>query len=560
MTTPSRWPRLDAPTLRTDLFAGIAVGLLLVPQSLAYAQLAGLPPVTGLYCALLPVVVGALAGWCHQLHTGPVAMTAILVAATLAPFAEAGSAAYAALAATLALLVGAVRIALGLMHAADITRLISHPVLTGFTAAAAVIIAATQVPALIGAPAGTASSPLLRAAQAVGALGQAHLPTLLMGAGCFAALLLLRRWQRVPGALLVVAGATGVSWATGFGGATVGAMPSGMPSLSLPGMDPAVLLQLLPGAALVALIGFAEVLSVTRTCAARTRQSVNLDRELLGQGAASLAASVSGAFPPSGSLSRSALVLSSGGRTAIAAVISAGVVAAVLLGGTALLSPMPLAALAALVVAAVLPLIDLAALRRAWLAQSHDGIAGAATFVLTLALAPRMVEGFLLGIALAIAFFLWRLTRPRVADCARHPDGTWRDWRRMGLEPSQDLAVLRPDSRICFASSAAIEDAVHGLLAQRPRLKAVVLACEAVNDLDATGCEILRGIARSLDGAGITLAVSGLKTPVETVAQRTGVIAAIGAGNVYRTTDEAVLGLSARLGLAPQPWDPPTEP
>lgn len=560
MTTPSRWPRLDAPTLRADLFAGLAVGLLLVPQSLAYAQLAGLSPIAGLYCALLPVVVGALAGWCHQMHTGPVAMTAILVAATLAPFAEAGTTAYAGLAATLALLVGLVRIVLGLLHAADVTRLISHPVLTGFTAAAAIIIAATQVPTLLGLPAPAHPSPLLRSAHALAALAQAHLPSLAMGVTCVVALLLLRRWRKLPGALLVVGGATLFSWATGYGGATVGALPAGLPAIALPGMDPATMLQLLPGAALVALIGFAEVLSVTRTCAIRTRQSIDLDRELVGQGAASLAASVSGAFPPSGSLSRSALVLAAGGRTAIAALISAGVVAAVLLGGTALLAPMPLAALAALVVVAVLPLIDLGALGRAWRAQPHDGLAGAATFILTLALAPRMVEGFLLGIALAIAFFLFRLTRPRVADCARHPDGTWRDWRRMGLEPSQDLAVLRPDSRICFASSAAIEDAVHGLLAQRPRLKAVVLACEAVNDLDATGCEILRGIARSLDGAGITLAVSGLKTPVETVAQRTGVIAAIGAGNVYRTTDEAVLGLSARLGLAPQPWDPPTEP
>lgn len=553
----SRWPKLDGAILRADLLAGLAVGLLLVPQSLAYAQLAGLSPITGLYCALLPVVVGALAGWCHQLHTGPVAMTAILVAATLAPFAPANSAEYAALAAVLALLVGVVRIALGLLRAADLTRLISHPVLAGFTAAAAIIIAATQVPTLLGAPASSAGSPLVRSVQAI---PQPHLPSLAMGVGCVVALLVLRRWPRLPGALIVIAGATAISWLGGYSGATVGALPAGLPAIALPGLDAATAAQLLPGAILVALIGFAEVLSVTRTCSAQTRQPIDLNRELIGQGAASLAASVSGAFPPSGSLSRSAFALAAGARTAIASVVSAGVVAIVLLGGTGLLAPMPLAALAALVVVAVLPLIDLRSLLRAWRAQPHDGLAGFATLLLTLALAPRMVEGFVAGISLAIILFLWRLTRPRVADCARHPDGTWRDWRFMQLQPSQDLAVLRPDARICFASSAAIEDAVHTVVRERQHLRAVILACEGVNDLDATGCETLRSLARMLAEARITCAFSGLKSPVEAVARRTGLIALVGEDNLFRSTDEAVLRLSARLGLGPQPWDPPTEP
>ncbi len=560
MKRRGRWPHLTAAILRADMAAGLAVGLLLVPQSLAYAQLAGLPPITGLYCALLPVVVGALAGWCHQLHTGPVAMTAILVAATLAPLAEAGSATYATLAVALALLVGLIRIALGLLRAADLTRLVSHPVLLGFTTAAAIIIAATQIPTLLGVEAAQGTSPLGRCAFAILGLDRAHWPSLLMGGGCLAALITLRRWPRLPGALLVVAGATALSWAGGYTGATVGALPAGLPLLALPSLDAAMAAQLLPGALLVALIGFAEVLSVTRSCAASTRQSVDLNRELIGQGAAALAAAATGTFPPSGSLSRSALALTTGARTAIAAVVSAGVVAAVLLGGTGLLAPMPLAALAALVIVAVSQLIDLRGLLRAWRAQPHDGIAGLVTLVLTLALAPRMVEGFLAGTGLAISLFLWRMTKPRVADCARHPDGTWRDWRRTCLEPSADLAVLRPDARICFASSAAIEDAVHSLLAERPGLRAVVFACEGVNDLDATGCETLRSITGTLQASRIACAISGVKSPVEEVARRSGILALIGAAQVFRSTDEAVLALSARLGLGPQPWDPPTEP
>ncbi len=543
--------------LRTDLLAGLAVGLLLVPQSLAYAQLAGLSPIAGLYCALLPVVVGALAGWCPQLHTGPVAMTAILVAATLAPFAQAGTTEYASLAGVLALLVGVVRIALGLLRAADLTRLISHPVLTGFTAAAAIIIAATQIPTLLGAPASSADSPLLRSLQAI---PHPHGASMAMGAGCIAALLVFRRWPRLPGALIVISAATAISWVGGYDGATVGALPAGLPAIGLPSLDPTVMAQLLPGAILVALIGFAEVLSVTRTCSAQTRQPINLNRELIGQGAASLAASVSAAFPPSGSLSRSAIALAAGARTAMASIVSAGVVAIVLLGGTGLLAPMPLAALAALVLVAVLPLIDLRSLLRAWRAQRHDGLTGFATLLMTLALAPRMVEGFAAGIALAIILFLWRLTRPRVADCVRHPDGTWRDWRDMHLQPSQDLAVLRPDARICFASSAAFEDAVLSAVRERQHLRAVIIACEGVNDLDATGCETLRSLAQMLTEAHIICAFSGLKSPVEAVARRTGLLALVGEDSIFRSTDEAVLRLSARLGLGPQPWDPPTEP
>lgn len=553
-----RWPAITAQLVRADLLAGATLGLLLVPQSLAYAQLAGLPPIHGLYCALLPVVVGALAGWCHQLQTGPVAMTAIIVAATLAPVAAAGSEAYIQAAALLALLVGAVRIALGLLKAADITRLISHPVLAGFTAAAALVIAATQVPALLGRSGGEAGSPLLRAASAIA--GAPHAASLAMGLGCLGALLAVRRWPRLPGALLVMAAAIGVVLATGYDGAVVGTLPAGLPPVALPTLDPALAAQLLPGAVLVTLIGFAEVMAVTRVAATTTRQQPRLDRELIGQGAAALAAGVTSAFPPSGSLSRSALALSLGARSALAAIVAALVVLIVLLGGTGLLAPLPHAALAALVIVAVLPLMDPRPLLRAWRAHPHDGVAGVATFVLTLALAPRLVEGFLAGAALAVVLFLWRLTRPRVADCVRHPDGTWRDWRKMRLEPSPDLCVLRPDARICFATAAAVEDAVHQALAERPRLRALVLACEAVNELDATGCESLRALAQELQRAGIAVALAGLKTPVEDAARRTGLIALVGTDRIYRTTEEAVQHLGSAVGLGPQPWDPPTDP
>jgi SulP family sulfate permease len=553
---PSRWPRLTAAVVRGDVVAGATVGLLVVPQGLAYATLAGLPPIHGLYCALLPTVAGALCGWSHQLHTGPVAMSAILVATTLAPLAEPGSARWIELALLLTLLVGVVRLALGLVRASALVRLVSHPVLAGFTAGAALVIAATQLPALLGAPAAGQAAGLPQAAwQALAGAAALGWPVLAMGLGCLAAILVLRRWApRLPGTLLVVAAATLVSWLAGYPGAVVGAVPAGLPPLTWPGGDAATVVQLLPGALLVALIGFMEVLTVTKACAARTRQGVDLDRELVGQGCAALAAACTAGFVPSGSLSRSALNLAGGARTALSSLAAAAVVALVLVAATPLIAPLPLAALAAAAVAAVLPLVDLGALLRAWRAQRDDGLAGTAAVVLVLALAPRLVEAFLAAVALALALSLRRTMRPRVADCVRHPDGRWRDWRRHGLQPAADLAVLRPDGRLTFAAAAGVEEAVLAVLAERPGVRAVVLACEGVNEVDATGSEMLRTLARQLDEAGVELALSALKAPAEEVLARTGTRAAI--PQVFRSTDEAVSALASRLDLAPFPWEP----
>jgi SulP family sulfate permease len=542
--------------ISNDLLAGLAVGLLLVPQSLAYASLAGMPPIHGLYCALLPVIVGACAGWCHQMHTGPVAMTALLVTATLAPLAEPGSDHYIALASMLALLVGVVRIALGIFQAADLTRLVSHPVLCGFTAAAAIVIASTQVPALIGAPSmARGVSPVVGAITSCSTLLHPHWATLAMGAFCLAALLAFRRFPRWPGALIVMTLATCISAATGYDGATVGALPAGIPPISFPHFEIPLLGQLVSGAVMVAFIGFAEVMSVTRTAATRTRQSIDLNRELIGQGMASLAAAVSAGFPPSGSLSRSALMLAVGGRTAIAAIASTLVVFAVLLGGTHLLASLPLAALAALVLVAVLPLIRIQGILEAWRVHPHDGIAGGATLCLTLVLAPRMVDGFIAGIAIGICLFLWRQMRPRIADCARHPDGTWRDHRRHGLVPPPFMAVLRPDGRLCFTSASSLEQAVQSTLTARPDLRGVVLACDGVAEIDATGFETLRSIARTLSEHGIISALSGLKHPVEETMHRTNLFDIFAPHHVYRTTDEAVRGLAHELQLTSPPWE-----
>lgn len=546
---------------RADLGAGIAVGLLLVPQAMAYAQLAGLPPALGLWCAAISGPVAALSGRCHQLNTGPVAMTAVVAAGVLAPLAVPGTPAWIGLAGLLCLLVGGVRLALTAIRGAVIADLISQPVLAGFSVAAALVISATQLPLLVGAAADSQAQLLVASLHLLCQPQHWHVPTVAMGAGCLGALLALRRWApRLPGMLLIIVAATVLAWLTGYDGRTVGALALGLPDPVLPVLDWRIALDLLPGAALVAVIGLAEVVTVVRTTAAVTRQEVDLDRELAGQGAAALAVACVAPVVPSGSLSRSLLTLREGGRTRFAAVVSGVVALVAALGCGPLLAQLPLAALAAGVVVALGPLFDIAPLRRAWRVDRADGIAGLVALVATIALAPHLVEGLLLGVGACLLLFLRTLMRPRIAELSLHPDGTWRDAERHRLPCSEEIAILCPGGRLSFASCAAVENAVLAMVGSRPRLRLLLIAGEGLNDIDASGVEMLLRVHERAAGNGILLALAGCRTPIIEMLERAQLPAALLAEMRHRTVGQAVATLSVRLGLGPQPWDPPTGP
>jgi SulP family sulfate permease len=301
-----RWRPFTRAGLQADVVAGALLGLVAVPQSLAYATLAGMPPHHGLWAAILPCAVGAILGWSNHLHTGPVAMSALFTAVVLAPLAVPGSPTWVAAALMLALLVGIIRIAAGLLRASVIADLVSHPVLAGFTAGAAVVIICSQVHPLLGVPHDGNGLMLAAVVRQCADVNQFHGATVLMGITCATGMLALRAWApRWPGMLIVLASATMLAWTTGYTGRTVGPVPIGLPPLTWPTWDTGLVLTLLPGAGWVALIGFLEVLSVVKSCAARTGQDNDLDREMLAQGAASIAAASTGGFPVSGSLSRS---------------------------------------------------------------------------------------------------------------------------------------------------------------------------------------------------------------------------------------------------------------
>lgn len=474
---------------RGDLVAAVTVALVLVPQSLAYAQLAGLPPVHGLYVAVAAPLAAAAVASSPYLQTGPVALTSLLTAGALAALAETGSAEYVGLAALLALLVGAARLALGLLRAGAIAYLMSDPVLRAFTVTGAFLILASQVPALLGAP-GRGGNPLVGAARAVADPGSWHLPALGYAAATLALVLGTRRLGPfVPGALIAtVAGLAVATW-TGYDGPTVGTVPAGLPLLTadLPwGSLPALLL---PGL-VIATVGFAEPAAVARHYAVRTRSHWDPDRELVSQGLANLASGLVSGYPAGGSFSRSALAFDSGATTRWSGALT-GLVVAAALPLTPLLSGLPSAVLAAVVVAAVTGLLRLGTLPQLW-HQSRPQLAVAVvTGVAVLALAPRLDVALGIGVACALAVHLWRELRIDV-----------------GAELRGDTLRLAPSGVLYFLSAPAFEERVLRAAAAHSDATRVELDLRRLGRVDVTGVLALRSALEALRADGRQVVVT----------------------------------------------------
>ena len=396
------WPRSDGATWRADLIAGATVAVVAIPQALAYAQLAGVPPHLGLYAAFVPTVIAALFGASAQLSTGPVALTALLTAASLSAFAQPGSTAWVALAVVLSLGAGLMQAAAGVARLGRLVERLPASLMLGFVNAAALVILLSQLPTMLGVrvPAGGGVADTLRALLA--GLPSANPVTAAFGIVSVLVLLGLRRaWPWLPGALVVSVVAIGVSAAIGYElrGAVVGDLPPGLPVPGWPTIDVAAAVALLPSMLLIALISFIEVTSSARVIAARTGVAWNVNQELVGQGLAKLASGVFGAFPVSGSFSRSALNLSAGARTAWASIVSAALVGAALVFAAGSLHHLPTAVLAALIVSAVGGLLTPRELVGAWQGSRSDAAIAWITLVATLLSAPRIHYGLLAGLA-----------------------------------------------------------------------------------------------------------------------------------------------------------------
>lgn len=480
--------RGSAGPSRGDVLAGLSVALLLIPQSMAYAQLAGLPPVQGLYAAAAAPLLAALAGSSPYLQTGPVAMTSLLTLGALSPLAAAGSAEFVAYAAALALVVGAVRVVLGALRAGAFAYLLSEPAISGFTVAGALLIVASQVPAVVDLPA-TSVNPFAAAVDAIGDLDRWHPVAAVVGLMTVVVLVLARRAGPLfPAVPLVAAVGLGIGGLTAYSGAVVGPIPSALPTLELDLRWSALPSLLVPGA-VIAVIGFAEAVAIARRYAAQERQRWDPNRELLGQGLANLASGAFGGYPTGGSLSRSAQNKAAGATSRWSGALT-GLFVLCALPVAGVLEPLPRAVLAGLVIAATLSLIDVRPFLASWrLSPLQAGIA-MATFVATLAFAPRIERGVLVGVGLAVAVHLWRELPLHVR--AELADG--------------DVLHLWPQGVLYYASAPALQDRVIDALADHPETRALVLHLSGLGRIDLSGMLAVRALLTEAFGVPVTIA------------------------------------------------------
>lgn len=544
-------PKLTGANLRVDAVAGLTVALVAIPQSLAYAQLAGLPPYYGLYAALIPTIFGALFGSSAQLSTGPVALTSLLTAASIAPLAAAGSEQYITYAVSVALLAGLFQLLFGLMRLGVLMNLLSHPVLMGFVNAAAILITLSQVPALFGVEPPAKGHALIDTWHVVVHAAESHGYSVLFGVTAVALLVAFRRYApRLPGVLITVALLTAASYLldyAGNGGRIVGDIPRGLPALALPPFSLDAWIELLPASFVIAVISFMEAMSSAKIAAIKTASKWDENQELIGQGLAKLAAAFSQTMPVSGSFSRSALNLAAGARTGVSSIVAALCVLLTLLFFTPLLRYLPLPVLAAIIVMALTNLINLRSLRNAWRASRDDALAAVLTFAATIAFAPQIQDGIFVGILVSLGLFIYRRMRPNIsivepasAQLAREAPEDVPEALRAAI------GVIRFDASLVFVNVSYFEDAVLRLERRHPGLHYILVSASGINDLDASGVEMLGSLRDGLRKNGIALLFSGVKPRVRAVLDRTGLTGRIGAESFFLSDYAAFVALADR--------------
>jgi SulP family sulfate permease len=541
-------PGYDRAAFRHDLIAGLTVAVMLVPQSMAYAALAGMPPVAGLYAAIVPLVAYALLGTSGSLAVGPVAITALMTSAAIAPLAGGDPTRYAALAGLLALLVGAAQALMGLLRMGVLVNFMSHSVLSGFTSAAAIVIAASQVKDLFGLQAKRAETFPGIVRSVWESATTAHALTVLVSAISVAGLVLLRRYApKVPAALLVVAAVTGASAALALGERGVKILtdvPSGLPAPTLPALSTSDVTALLPAAIAIALVAYMEGIAVAKALAGKARQHVSPNSELVAVGAANAAAGLFQAFPVAGGFSRSAVNFTAGARTPFATLVTAAMVGLTALALTPAFYHLPKAVLAAIVVVAVIGLIDRQAAATAWRTRRSDGLTLALTFAITLLFGVE--PGLAAGVAFSLSVFLWRSARPHTAELGRVPgtDAYRNIARWTGLTTDPAVAIIRVDGPLYFANAQQLEDRLLALAEARSRVRAIVLDASAISDTDTDGAHALAELHQSLSDRNVHLHLATVRGPVRDLLTRAGTWQPLrDTGRIHRDIPEALTAI-----------------
>ncbi len=670
---------------KSDAIAGLTVALVLIPQSMAYAQLAGMPAYYGLYAAFLPPIIAALFGSSRQLATGPVAVVSLMTAASLEPLATAGSESFIAYAILLSLLVGIFQLVLGILRLGLVVNFLSHPVVNGFTNAAAIIIATSQLSKIFGVNVDNAEhhyETIVRVVQS--AFHYTHWPTLLIGVLALVIMVALKRLApRVPNVLVAVVVTTLLSWLIGFehnvrvnsealqtpvalekvlsfneavkgipplaeertkaskileeakkghnaiarldaehddrviqskieelkdkthlyreeirlllfqaaiqpdntvlyytadqlpagvktdgrtwrirvgnkpikldaitmtgGGEVIGVVPKGLPALGVPKMDFSVMLHLFPYAAIIALLGFMEAISIAKAIASKTGQRIDPNQELIGQGLANIIGAIGKSYPSSGSFSRSAVNLQAGAATGMSSVFTGLTVVIALLFFTPLLYHLPQSVLAAIIMMAVIGLINVGGFLHAWKAQWYDGLISILSFLCTLWFAPHLDKGIMLGVVLCLLVFLYKNMRPVVTSLTRDRSRALVCAVSKGLEECKYLSIIRFEGPLFFANASYLEDKVSDLMLCKATLRHVLIVANGINDIDASGEETLSLLVDRLRSAGIDVSFSGINETVMKVLVRTHLFNKIGVDQIYPTMEGALNAIHPML-------------
>ncbi|MEO1917506.1 MAG: sulfate permease [Candidatus Thioglobus sp.] len=552
----------DKNVLKADLVAGLTVALVLVPQSMAYAQLAGLAPQYGLYASFLPVMIAALMGSSRQLGTGPVAVVSLLTAAAIPTIIPAGAdmVTYAAYASLLAFLVGIFQFALGALKLGFVINFLSHPVVVGFTNAAAIIIGTSQLSKVFGVDKGVGEHTY---EQVLGVLVNAsqhtHAWTLFAAIVAFAIMIGVKKYApKLPGVLLAVVATTIISWLMdfgtpvadgGLGGAIVGSIPEGLPSLTIPNFDFSVINQMIVTAITIGLIGFMEAISIAKAMAAQTKQRLNADQELMGQGLANVVSSLFQGYAVSGSFSRSAVNISAGAITGFSSVVTAVIVGITLLWLTPLLYHLPQATLAAVIIMAVINLIKFAPIMHAWKVEKHDAIVAVTSFVLTLLFAPHLENGIVIGVILSLALFLYRTMEPRFTELSAH-DGSSMLVNALDnkLERCEVVSIVKYSGSLYFANAGYFEDKILKLIADKHEcLKYIIVDMAGINQIDASGEDVLTGLLDRCSAGGVEILFARTEG-IESVLKRSGFIDRFGEDRFYERRTDALRFAWKELG------------
>jgi SulP family sulfate permease len=534
------WARnYNRDALSADAVAAIIVTIMLIPQSLAYALLAGLPPEVGLYASIAPLVLYTLFGTSMTLAVGPVAVASLMTASAVGELAARGTPEYLGAAIALALISGVMLIAMGIARLGFLANFLSHPVISGFITASAVLIAFGQLKHILGVEM-DGHVLLDQVTSLVGNLPDIHMQTLILGAAAIAFLawsrkalapLLVRAGlsTKLAGSLsktapvLAVAATTLAVWLLdlqGAGVAIVGDIPRGLPTPALPTFDMDLWTTLLLPALLIGVVGYVETISVAQTLAAKRRERIDPDQELVALGAANVGSAVSGGFPVTGGFSRSVVNFDAGARTPAAGALTAIGIALATLFLTPVLFLLPKATLAATIIVAVLSLVDLGAIRRTWVYSKSDFTAMLGTIIGTLALGVEI--GIAIGVLASLVLFLGRTARPHIAIVGRVPGSEhYRNIKRHTVETMPGVLSIRVDESLYFPNARHLEDTLNDAVADDPSIRDVVLMCAAVNFIDASALESLEQINHRLRDAGICLHLSEVKGPVMDRLQRT---------------------------------------